>query len=193
MPEDDRKEHPVTAGHLAQTIQSVLALQAHEEEQASHHQRAIERVTRRLGRPRSVYAILSLLVIWATANAVAHAMGLRTPDAPPFECMQAFVSACALLMTVVVLTAQNRQAAVAERRGHLDLQVNLLAEQKIAKLIALVEELRRDLPAVRARRDSVAEAMKKALDPEVVIAALDGSAPVDPAPAKGTPKEPEKP
>jgi uncharacterized membrane protein len=188
MPEDDKTERPATASHLAQTIQTVLALQAREEEQASGHQLAIERVTRRLGRPHTVYATLSLLLVWATLNAVVHAMGLRAPDPPPFPWMQAFVSACALLMTVVVLTAQNRQAAVAERRGHLDLQVNLLAEQKIAKLIALVEELRRDLPSVRPRRDSVAEAMKNTLDPEVVIAALDGSAPLDPGPDEGPPE-----
>jgi len=57
------------------------------------------------------------------------------------------------LVATTVLTAQNRQNVENERRAHLELQVNLLAEQKVTKIIALLEELRRDLPIVRDRRD----------------------------------------
>jgi uncharacterized membrane protein len=70
-----------------------------------------------------------------------------------------------------VLITQNRQGRRAEHRSHLDLQVSMLAEQKIAKLIALVEELRVDLP-VRDRRDPEAEDMAKPADPELVVAAI---------------------
>ena len=49
----------------------------------------------------------------------------------------------------------------------------MLAEQKIAKLIALVEELRRDLPNVHDRRDSLAEAMIRPVDPHAVASALE--------------------
>ncbi len=73
----------------------------------------------------------------------------------------------------MVLNTQNRQGRHAEQRSHLDLQVNLLAEQKIAKLIALVEELRRDLPQVRDRVDHVAEAMKESVDPALRGARVD--------------------
>jgi uncharacterized membrane protein len=49
------------------------------------------------------------------------------------------------------------------------LQINLLTEQKIAKLIALVEELRTDLPNVQNRQDSEAEVMQQVTDPQVVM------------------------
>ena len=81
--------------------------------------------------------------------------------------------AAALLMTTVVLITQNRQAKLSERHMHLDLQVNLLTEQKTAKLIELLEELRRDLPNVRDRRDAEAEVMQRAAEPLRVIAALE--------------------
>jgi uncharacterized membrane protein len=48
----------------------------------------------------------------------------------------------------------------------------LLAEQKLAKLIALIEELRRDMPNVNNRVDSLAEAMTHAVDPNAVADAL---------------------
>ncbi|MCY7285604.1 MAG: DUF1003 domain-containing protein [Cyanobacteria bacterium CAN_BIN43] len=71
-----------------------------------------------------------------------------------------------------VLIYQARQEKVAEERSHLTLQLNLFTEQKIAKLIALVEELRTDLPNVRNRHDSEAFEMQKTTNPQVVLNAL---------------------
>ncbi len=45
----------------------------------------------------------------------------------------------------------------------------MLTEQKIAKLIKLVEELREDLPTMRDRHDFEAEVMQQATDPQVVL------------------------
>ena len=53
------------------------------------------------------------------------------------------------------------------------MQINLLSEQKLAKLVALLEELRRDIPMVPNRYDAVAHAMTKAVDPRAVILALE--------------------
>ncbi len=86
---------------------------------------------------------------------------------------KSLVTLGALLLTIVILITQNRQARLAERRAQLDLQVNLLAEQKITKLISLVEELRRDLPSVQNRHDPEAEAMQTATDPHAVLEALE--------------------
>lgn len=58
-------------------------------------------------------------------------------------------------------------------RRHLDLQVVLLVEQKVTKVIALLEELRRDLPSVQNRQDLQAETMQEVIDPHAVLEALD--------------------
>jgi uncharacterized membrane protein len=75
-------------------------------------------------------------------------------------------------MATMVLAAQNRQRHVADEHAQLDLQINLLAEQKVAKLISLLEELRRDMPNVANRVDPLAEAMTHAVDPHAVASAL---------------------
>jgi uncharacterized membrane protein len=54
----------------------------------------------------------------------------------------------------------------------LNIQINLLIEQKVTKLIDLVEELRRDTPTVQDRHDPKAEAMKKTVNPHEVISNL---------------------
>ena len=78
-------------------------------------------------------------------------------------------------ITTIVVITQNRQLHLAERRAQLDLHVNLLAEQKIAKLVSLLEELRRDSPQIRDRRDPVAEQMSKATDARAVVEAIEAS------------------
>ena len=57
----------------------------------------------------------------------------------------------ALVTTTIVLIAQNRQSRLEQQHTHLGLQVNLLTEQKVTKLIHLIEELRKDMPMVRDR------------------------------------------
>ena len=75
-------------------------------------------------------------------------------------------------MTITILTTQNRERQSAEERAHLELQINLLSERKIAKLIALVEELRKDMPNVPNRTDVLANQMQEAVDPHAVLNAL---------------------
>jgi uncharacterized membrane protein len=135
----------------------------------------MEVLTAALGRPRTVYVTLSIVAGWVAFNLVTPKLfGWQRIDPPPFFWLQGMVALSALLMTTLVLITANRQTRNAEDRSHLDLQVNLLAEHKVAKLIALVEELRRDLPMVRDRIDREADAMQEAVDPNAMIEALEG-------------------
>ena len=166
---------------MNQEVDSVVSIRARAEQRLDRHQRMMEVLTTALGRPRTVYAIVALVVGWVALNAVESSLiGGRSLDPPPFFWLQGLLALSALLMTTLVLITANRQTRNAEERSHLDLQVNLLAEHKVAKLIALVEELRRDLPMVRDRIDHEANAMQEAVDPHAMLEALEkatGSAP----------------
>ena len=85
------------------------------------------------------------------ANALLRQFGMAEFGPAPFHWPQGIIALGALLTATVVLTKQNRLAKLAEQRAHLDLKVTLLTEQKAAKLIDLLEELRRDLPNVKNR------------------------------------------
>ena len=161
---------PSTENQLA-TL-AVKAFRARQHEGMDRHQRFVERLNLALGRALSIYFMLAGALAWVALNLAAPALSWPVLDPPPFNRMQGVVGLAALLMTTMVLTTQNRQARDAEQRSHLDLQVNLLAEQKVAKLIALIEELRRDLPNVLDRKDPLADAMSNAVDPGAVIEEL---------------------
>lgn len=150
--------------HVGQKIQTIAELFAKADRRVGRHQLAIERVTDAIGRPATAYALASVVVAWMLANGLAQHLGVRPLDPPPFTGLQVATCVAALLMTVTILTTQNRVAKLAQQRAKLDLQVNLIAEEKIAKVVALLEELRRDLPSVRDRKDSLAEAMTEAVD-----------------------------
>ena len=153
-----------------QRVETIASVRARTERSIGKHQRTIEALTAALGRPRTLYVVVAVVVVWAAANlALPKVTHLAAFDRPPFFWLQGCVTFFALLMTTLVLITENRQTRHAEERAHLDLQVNLLTEQKVAKLIALVEELRRDLPMVRDRVDREAESMQHAVDPQKVL------------------------
>jgi uncharacterized membrane protein len=166
-------ETPYAGDPIAQTIEMIAAIHARAESQVDRHQRAIERITGTLGRPACLYVVLTIVVFWIVDNLAARHLGQPVWDPPPFYWLQGLVGLSALLTTIVVLITQNRLGKMAERRSQLDLQMNLLVEQKVTKLIDLMEELRRDLPSVRDREDLEAQAMTEAADPTALLTALE--------------------
>jgi uncharacterized membrane protein len=65
---------------------------------------------------------------------------------------------------------QERRAGTAQR---VELQVNILTEQKTTKLVHLLEELRRDLPMVRDRHDADATKLQQPTDATEILSALE--------------------
>ncbi|EQD75037.1 conserved hypothetical protein, membrane [mine drainage metagenome] len=158
---------------ISQNIEAILKFYTREDQKISHSQRVLERISLFIGQPVFVGAILLFVALWTISNIVLHQLGLTAFDPPPFFWLQGIVGLGALLIMTVVLTKQNRLAKLEEQRAHLDLKVTLLTEQKAAKLIDLLEELRRDLPNVKNRHDPEAVALQQSMSPDLVLAALD--------------------
>jgi uncharacterized membrane protein len=143
-----------------------------EEAQISGVQLAIERVSRFFGSPAYFAFAVAFIVIWIAVNSWGSHQGWLHVDAPPFFWLQGLVSSNALLLTVAVLTRQSRMAQVAEHRAHLDLQINLLTEQKVTKTLQMLDDLRRDLTALRGRPDAEVEEMTKPADAHALMHAI---------------------
>jgi uncharacterized membrane protein len=161
--------------HVNQNIESIVAFHQRAQERLSRAERGLERVSDLIGRPVYLIAMLSLVMLWIATNALATAMGFKPPDPPPFARLQGLLTLAALATTTIVLMTQQRQGRLESHRAHLDLQVNLLTEQKVTKLIHLLEELRHDLPMVRDRHDAVAAALQLPTDTAQVLSALEGA------------------
>ena len=159
-------------GQIRENISAVYEFYTREEERISWSQRIVENASRIVGKPMFLGVILMFVVCWIVTNSVPVQLGFIHFDPAPFPILQGVVTLLALLTTMVVLSKQNRLARLAERREHLDLKVALLTEQKVTKLIDLMEELRRDMPNVKDRHDPDAAQLQQAMNPEQVLAAL---------------------
>ena len=158
---------------ITQNIAAVLDFYSREEEKISASQRIVERISAFVGQPLFLGIIVLFVTVWMLANEVLTKLGVAPFDPAPYFWLQGIVGLGALLTATAVLVKQNRIARLAQQRAHLDLKVTLLTEQKAAKMIDLLEELRRDLPNVRDRHDSGAAALQQSMDPGLVLAALD--------------------
>jgi uncharacterized membrane protein len=78
-------------------------------------------------------------------------------------------------MTVLILSTQRRDDELTSYREQLTLELAILGEQKSAKIIELLEELRRDDPTIRNRIDHDAVAMSAPADPQAVLDAIKDS------------------
>lgn len=170
-----RSSTPVTglADPIEQNVEAVVALHAASERQASRHQRAVEAFMAWLARPWLLYFTVGLAAVWIGSNLLAPFLGLRAWDPLPFDLFQGFATSFALFVSIMVLIAQNRLAKVDQRRSQLDLQVSLLIDQRCAKIIDLLEEIRRDSPYLRDRLDPEVEVLKNAIDPQEVATTLE--------------------
>ena len=172
-PADTASGESAESGQIGQNIAAVHDFYSREEQKRSASQRHAERIGGFVGRPAFLVVILLFVATWMGANLALTASGRAAFDEAPFFWLQGLLGLAALLTTTVVLIKQNRVAKLGEQRDHLDLKVTLLIEQKTAKLIDLIEELRRDLPNVKDRHDSDAVVMRQPMRPQAVLAALD--------------------
>jgi len=173
------EEHPTGApeslsGRINENIENIAAFQLREQEKLGESQRRLGSVGDIVGRPGYLLSLLSLILLWIVANGLGPRLGWASPiDPPPFAWLQGFLTLAGVVTTTVVLIAQNRHARLDSQRGHLGLQLNLLTEQKVTKLIHLLEELRHDLPRVEDRHDSEAVALQQHTDTAQVLSALE--------------------
>lgn len=174
-PDIDARKNSGTSerDQISQNIEAVLDFYIREDQKVSHSQRFLERISLFIGQPVFLGIILLFVALWILANNIVRHIRLTEFDPAPYFWLQGILGLGALLTTTVVLIKQNRLDKLADQRAHLDLKVTLLTEQKAAKLIDLLEELRRDLPNVINRHDPEAAALKQSMNPDRVLAALD--------------------
>jgi uncharacterized membrane protein len=121
------------------TLANVRAV-ADLERQAFHQRSTLERfsdaVTQAAGSGIFIVVHLLWFAIWMVVNRHPPAF-----DPYPYSLLNALVSLEAIVLTSIVLMTQNRMTKQADKRAHLDLQVNLLAEQELTAILQMIYAL----------------------------------------------------
>jgi uncharacterized membrane protein len=83
---------------------------------------------------------LVLLVAWLLVNG-GEIRGLRPFDPYPFSLLGMVVAVEAVILSSFILMRQNRMMRRGELRDHLNLQVDLLAEKEITKVLQMARAI----------------------------------------------------
>ncbi len=166
-----RSDSPILPAHIEATVKAIADLHADHHRRATAVQRIVDKSVKFVGRPRFVGILTALIGIWIATNLVLGRIGYAF-DRPPFETLQDLGQLLGIFITVLILITQRRENELTEHREQLTLELAILSEQKNAKIIGLLEELRRDNPLIEDRDDAEAAALSVAADPQAVLDAI---------------------
>ena len=161
----------ILPAHIEDTVRAIAELHAEHHRQASAIERLVGRSVAFVARPRFVGVLTTALVAWVVINIALGLYGYHA-DAPPFPILEELGTGLGLYLTVLILITQRREDEIAEHREQLTLELAILNEQKSAKIIELLEELRRDNPLIANRVDHEANALAIPADPQAVLEAI---------------------
>jgi uncharacterized membrane protein len=156
---------------LDRVIENIEAIANHQDryqQNSTAHQRGLDKVAAIFCQSKFLYVQIGFLTTWAICSDLSDRYILLA-NFPRFDLREEGLGVASLLISTGVLIYQTRQGKISEDRSHLMLQLNLITEQKIAKLISLVEELRTDLPNVKNRADLEAQIMQQVIDPQAIL------------------------
>ena len=125
-----------------------------------------ERISRFAGSMRFVYLHAVLYGFWIAAN--IGFVPVIEPWDPTLVVLAMIASVEAIFLSTFILIGQNRMAASADRRVELDLQISLLAEREITKLVGLVSDIAARIGVEQPNRAEIEE-MKREVAPEAVL------------------------
>jgi uncharacterized membrane protein len=161
-------------GHLARVIEQNIHTIVHSRQFAASQRNGEERIadaiTNFSGRMYFVYFHVIWFTIWILAN--LGYFGIKPFDPYPFGLLTMIVSLEAIFLSTFVLISQNRLSAEADRRADLDLQIGLLAEHELTRVLKMLDEIQ-DKMGIENDYDKELRDLEKNVHPEDVLAEID--------------------
>ena len=161
--------------HVADTVQAIARLHAEHRSQASATDRIVDRLSSVIATAGFLCSVTLFVSGWIVLNLLLPKIGYSAIDPPPFPWLAGGAGVFAVFIAILIIGSQRRADRLAGRRDQLNLEVSILAEQKTAKIISLLEELRRDSPNVHNRLDKEARAMAAPAEPHEVLQAFEAT------------------
>src|ERR687897_14941 len=157
---------PGMSSALERNIQALELRRQREEVEATIEERIAEAITRFTGSMLFVYLHLAFFGFWIVAN-LGWVPGVPAWD-PSFVVLAMVASVEAIFLSTFVLISQNRMAAAADKRADLDLQISLLAEHELTRLVTLVSGIA-DRLGVRTEADADLDEITQDVAPDAVL------------------------
>jgi uncharacterized membrane protein len=156
---------PGMARIVERNIKALLGRRKEEDARKSAEEKIADSVTRFAGSMVFVYIHLTLFGLWIIWN--LGWLGLKPFD-PSFVVLAMFASVEAIFLSTFVLISQNRSSIQADKRADLDLQVSLLSEHEVTRLVTLVTAIAKKMDISDAEQPELDE-LAQDIRPEEVM------------------------
>jgi uncharacterized membrane protein len=168
MPEQPEDSIP---SFISKNIDAIIDAEQAANRRRSRSETVYEFVGGFIGTLNFVVLQLIAILVWVAINS-----GLLPPAHPfdrfPFPILNQIIALEAVLMTAFVLMKQNRMSKLADRRAHLDLQINLMTERETTKLIGMLLEIGERLNIKHKVLDEESHQLSRSLIIETLIEAM---------------------
>jgi uncharacterized membrane protein len=161
-------------GTLDRNIEALRARRDRQAREATYQEKLAEAITRFTGSIAFVWVHLVWIGFWIVAN--LGVFPFVTPWDPTFVVLAMIASVEAIFLSTFVLISQNRMFKENDRRADLDLQINLLAEHEVTRLIEIVTAIAARLDVELPAAQEIDE-LKKDVAPEAVLDAIEEDRP----------------
>jgi uncharacterized membrane protein len=126
--------------HLERNVRAIAQLEREAMRARTSADRLSDAIARAAGSAASVTVHAVLFTGWIILN-VGIVPAVPIFDPYPFSFLTLVVSLEAIFLSIFVLMSQNRAARLADRRAHLDLQIDLLGERELTAILHMLRAL----------------------------------------------------
>jgi uncharacterized membrane protein len=165
-----------TSRTLEENVRTIKAWEQAALHSRSRAERFSEWITYTAGRGPVLLAHVVWFAAWAAINTGAVPW-VRPFDAFPFPLLTTMVSLEAIFLALFVLSSQNRLAMQADKRAHLDLQIDLLAEREMTAVLRLLQDIATQMGVPHTAETPRVEELAQETDVHELTSKLDDELP----------------
>jgi len=157
-----RSANPRNKGsdHVGKTIEDTVKLESQDK---TPSEAIADRIAGFTGSMLFVWLHVAWFSVWISVNIPWG--GFQPFDPYPFKFLTMIVSLEAIFLSTFILMSENRQARLADRRARVNLQVDMIAEREVTKLMELIVDIHDHLK-IKRPVDRELERMQEATDIE---------------------------
>jgi uncharacterized membrane protein len=167
--EDHEKDNPALSKVIERNIRTIIHLRTKAAGERSLQTRIADAITSFSGRMIFAYMHILWFALWILLN--TGRFGVRVFDPFPYGLLTMLVSLEAIFLSTFVLISQNRLSEETERRADLDLQIGLLAEHELTRVLQMLDIIQDKLGIVDHENSELAD-LEMETKPEDVLAEI---------------------
>ena len=171
LPLHNEKDQSALTSVMERNIEALARERRRAEAEKPHQERIADAITGFIGTMGFIYLHLALFGGWIVLNTgVVHA--LVPFDPYPFSLLSTCACIESIFLATFVLISQNRMKRITTRHSDLDLQVSLLSEHEITRLILRVDAIAQHM-GVQGGKAHDLDDLKKDINPHSVLRKID--------------------